>query len=286
MSIGLAAPASGILASKGISFGNGTILHSTDFLEYLSQDEETEMIGMYLEGIRDGRRFFETLREAAQHKPVLVWKVGQSEEGARAGVAHTGSAPIPADLWDAVLRQCGAIKVGSTEEMLDTAVALRYLKNAGPRVALIAVSGGHSGKIADVFGQQGSLIPSPSEASLKEIGAYTSLVGGSFRNPFVGTSVRGEPLVKTLEVLGRDSNFDMLVMEVAAGTIQREPSFAEERAQVLSAYSQRWGKPVLVVVTSDVPYTEGVNTKPAERRFLQEGIACISGMERGANQGP
>ena len=283
MSIGLAAPACGIPVSKGISFGNGTILDCTDFLEYLGQDDDTEMIGMYLEGIRDGRRFFETLREAARRKPVIVWKVGQSEEGARAGLAHTGSAPIPSALWDAMLRQCGAIQVGSTEEMLDTAVVLRYLKNAGPRVALIAVSGGHSGKIADVFGQHGFLIPSPSQESRREIGSYASLVGGSFANPFEGNSVRaGEPLGKTLDVLGGDSNFDMLVMEVAAGTIQRDSSFAEERAKLLSAYSERWGKPVLVVVTSDVPYIEGVDTKPAERQFLQQGIACIPGMERGA----
>lgn len=283
MSIGMAAPAHGIPVSKGISFGNGTILDSTDFLEYLGQDEETEIIGLYLEGIKDGRKFFEVLRETSERKPVIVWKVGQSEEGAKAGMAHTGSAPIPTPLWEAVLRQCGAINVGSTDEMLDTAVALRYLKNPGPRVALIAVSGGHSGKIADVFGQEGFKIPTPSDESLEEIGSYASRVGGSFYNPFEGNSVRaGEALGKTLDVMGKDDNFDVIVMEVAAGTLQRDPSFAEGRAKLVREYSEKWGKPFLVVITSDVPYTEGIDTKPAERRFLEEGVACISGMEQGA----
>ena len=283
MSLSNLGPAHGLKVSKGISFGNGIIVDCTDLLEYLAEDKETEFIGMYLEGVRDGRRFFEALRMAAREKPVLVWKVGQSEEGSRAGQAHTGSRPISTAMWSALLRQCGAIKVETTQEMMDTAIVLRHVGNVGPRVALLTVGGGHAGKIADVFGQQGFLVPSPSGASLDEISSYSSTTGGSFHNPFEGSSVReGESMTRTLDVLGRDPNFDLVVMEITAGNIGREPTFAEQRLKTVKAFVEQRGKPVLVLVTDDVPYTEGVNTKPVERQFLEAGIACVNGMEQAA----
>jgi acyl-CoA synthetase (NDP forming) len=66
MALSQVARAFGLPVSKGVSFGNGTVLDCTDFLEYLGQDKETEIIGMYLEGVRNGRKFFEALRMAAQ----------------------------------------------------------------------------------------------------------------------------------------------------------------------------------------------------------------------------
>ena len=103
----LAAHAHGLGISKSISFGNGTVLDVTDYLEYLAQDEDTKLIGMYLEGVRDGRRFFETLRAVADEKPVLVWKVGRTEAAARATQSHTASVAISHMLWRAMVRQPG-----------------------------------------------------------------------------------------------------------------------------------------------------------------------------------
>ena len=283
MALSQVARAFGLPVSKGVSFGNGTVLDCTDFLEYLGQDEETEIIGMYLEGVRDGRRFFEALRMAAQRKPVLLWKVGLSEESSRAGAAHTGSAPISAALWDAILRQCGAIRIDSMQEMMDTAVALRHLGSIGTRVALIAMSGGHAGQIAEAFGGHGFHIPSPTEASLEEIASYSPLMGGSFTNPFEGPSVWTEDVLgKTLGVLGRDPTFDLVVLEVSVGNIQRDPTFMEKRLHTLKTSRQQGGKPVLAVMTADMPYAPEVDMGSALRQFLQEGIACIAGMEPAA----
>ncbi|MSQ40853.1 MAG: hypothetical protein EXR55_04205 [Dehalococcoidia bacterium] len=283
MSLGAMAPACGMKVSKGVSFGNGTVVDCTDLLEYLAADPETEIIGMYLEGVRDGRAFFEALRKAASKKPVLVWKVGQSEEGAKATGSHTGSARIEAPLWRALLKQCGAIQVETTQEMMNAAIALNHVGKVGRRVALITVSGGHSGKIADVFGQQGFTIPSPTEDSLKEFNSYASTTGGSFFNPFEGNSLReGENLNRALDIIGRDPSFDLVVMEITAGTIQRTQGFVERRLESVKKFVEAHHKPILVLVTDDVPYSEGVNTKPAERQFLEAGIACINGMEQAA----
>ena len=284
MSVASAAPASGIEVAKGVSFGNGTIADSTDFLRYFAADDATEIIGLYLEGVRDGPAFFDALRAAAARKPVLVWKVGSTAESARAGVAHTGSEPVPAELWDATLTVCGAIKVTSIEEMLDTAVALRYVGDPGLDAALIAVSGGHSGKIAEVFGHQGFRIPSPSTASLEEIASYAELVGGSFSNPFEGPSVRGpERLGRTLDVLARDDGFDAIMLEFAAGSVKRDADAVEHRIELLrSARDRQPGTPIVTVVSTDISYVEGVDVQALARRFFEAGLACFPSMERGA----
>ena len=282
--VAAAAPANGIEVAKGVSFGNGTIADSTDFLRYFAADDATEMIGLYLEGVRNGPAFFDALRAAAARKPVLVWKVGSTAESARAGVAHTASERVPAELWDAMLTVSGAIKVTGIDEMLETAMALRYVGDPGLGAALVTISGGHSGKIADVFGHQGFRIPSPNPESLEEIGSYAELDGGSFRNPFEGPSVRGpERLGRTLDVLGRDDGFDTIVFEFAAGSAQRDADAVEQRIELLrSARERQPDTPIVTVVSTDVPYVEGVNFQALARPFFDAGFACFPSMERAA----
>ncbi len=284
MSIASGAPANGIEVSKGVSFGNGTVVDATDYLRYYAADDATEVIGMYLEGVNDGPAFFDALRDAAARKPVLIWKVGSTTESARAGFAHTRSEAVPAEVWDAMLTVCGAIKVTSIEEMLETAMALRYVGDPGVGAALIAVSGGHSGKIADVFGQQGFRIPPPSDASLEEIASYAEIEGGSYSNPVEGPSVRGaERMEKTLDVFARDDNFDVIVVEFGAGAVKQSEDAVEERIEVLNNVRGRQpGKPIVTVLSTDIPYVEGVDIQGVARQFFEAGLPCFLSMERGA----
>jgi len=110
----------GVDISKSVSFGNGAVLDSADYLEYFGRDPEIKVIGMYLEGVKDGRQFFKILREVAARKPVLVWKGGRTEEGGRAIASHTGALAVPLAIWESAVRQCGAINVAGMEELIDT----------------------------------------------------------------------------------------------------------------------------------------------------------------------
>ncbi len=71
----------GVDINKSVSFGNGIVLGASDYLEYFGRDPEIEVIGMYLEGVRDGRQFFTVLREVSARKPVVIWKGGWTEDG-------------------------------------------------------------------------------------------------------------------------------------------------------------------------------------------------------------
>ena len=91
INFGLVGEAHGVRVSTSISIGNAIILDVPDYLDYLADDPETKVIAMYVEGVKDGRRFFESLRRATATKPVVVWKGGVTEAGARATASHTGS---------------------------------------------------------------------------------------------------------------------------------------------------------------------------------------------------
>jgi len=92
-------PSNGLYFAKGISFGNGWVLDSTDFLEYLATDPETKIICLYLEGVKDGRRLFELVKQVNPKKPVIMWKGGLTATGSRAASTHTGSLMGQAAIW-------------------------------------------------------------------------------------------------------------------------------------------------------------------------------------------
>ncbi len=125
MNFSLTGAAHGVICSKLISFGNGIILEAADYLDYLADDHGTKFIGMYIEGARDGPRLIKALRHAAAKKPVVTWKGGQTPAGSRATQSHTASLATNQAVWDAIVRQCGALAVDSLDEMVDVMKVLR-----------------------------------------------------------------------------------------------------------------------------------------------------------------
>jgi acyl-CoA synthetase (NDP forming) len=205
----------GLLFNKGISYGNGYVLDSPDFLEYLSGDPATRIICMYLEGVRDGRRLFELLRKTAPQKPVIVWKGGMTEAGAHATASHTGSLAGSTAIWQAMLAQTGAVQVSSLEEMAETAMTLLYVKPpSGKRVAVLGMGGGISVYAADACGREGLELPALSPSTRAELNKFIPEAGASTRNPvdcgavFVDVSL----LVKEMELVAADPAVDILIL--------------------------------------------------------------------------
>ncbi|MDO8491047.1 MAG: CoA-binding protein, partial [Dehalococcoidia bacterium] len=252
----------GIRISKSVSYGNAIILDSSDYLEYMAQDKQTKIIGMYIEGVKDGRRFMSTLREAAKRKPVLIWKGGQTAEGARATASHTGSMRESITTWQALIRQCGAIRVDNLDDMVDTVKTLLYVKpTTSTKVGLIAMTGGQSVVISDSFARAGLEIPILTQRSFERFGEFFVAVGGSYRNPldvsptFLGfdDSAMLEHLSRMLDILDDDANVDSIVVEVStpllAPRIRRNAALVQQMVGLLSDFRSKAKKPFLVVVT-------------------------------------
>ncbi|EHR78871.1 hypothetical protein OCC_00252 [Thermococcus litoralis DSM 5473] len=111
----------GIGFSAFVSYGNAADLTESDFLRYFADDENTKVIALYIEGVKDGKKFVEALKYATSKKPVIILKAGKSKSGSKAAQSHTGSLAGSYEIYKGVFMQFGAIEVEEMEELFDAA---------------------------------------------------------------------------------------------------------------------------------------------------------------------
>ena len=265
------------------------MLDASDYLDYLATDDETRLIGMYLEGVREGRRFFSLLRQVTPHKPVAIWKGGKSEAGRRAISSHTGSLAVPTAIWDAMVRQAGAIPAETFDEMLDVMKLLLLAKpTTGTGVGLIAMTGGPSVVITDAFEKAGLRVPLLSDASYQELSAFFTVIGGSFRNPLdsghtIGMGQTSPNLERLLSILDRDPQIDAIIMDTGAGLVagqwQAHPQTLATLLDTLSSFAVRSAKPFFVILQ---PFALEAALLEIREQFHTRGIATFATHERAA----
>ena len=174
----------GVGTDKAVSVGNGTVLGSLDFLEFMGEDDGIRVIAMYIEGIQDGERFFQLAREISKRKPIVVWKGGESEAGARTAASHTGGMAGEGRIWEAALRQTGVTQVRSLEEWVDAVLAFAFLPAPqGRGVFIIGVGGGNSVVYTDACVREGLAVPVPAEATMEKLRQTVPAAGSIAGNP-------------------------------------------------------------------------------------------------------
>ena len=131
-----------------VSLGNAVDLDMADMLDQFAEDPKTTAILVYLEAVRDGRRFLAAARRAAGRKPVVVMKVGRHAEGARAALSHTGALAGSDLVYGAAFRRCGLVRVMSLEELFDAAALLSVRRPFTGEQLAIVTNGGGAGIIA------------------------------------------------------------------------------------------------------------------------------------------
>ncbi|MBN1456056.1 MAG: acetate--CoA ligase family protein [Methanomicrobia archaeon] len=141
--------------SKLVSLGNKTVLDESDFLEFLATDDETEVVTMYLEDIRDGRRFMKIARRISETKPVVVMKSGKTEAGTKAASSHTGSIAGSVEAYRTAFRQTGVIEANSISELFDFSLTLARIRLINGGIAVVTNSGGPGVMAADEIGRLG-----------------------------------------------------------------------------------------------------------------------------------
>lgn len=283
----LVAAANGMHLSRAASFGNAIVLDVSDYLEYLALDGDTEVIGMYVEGARDGRRFFETLREACKAKVVVVWKGGQTEAGARATMSHTASLAAPQAVWSGMVRQCGAIETSSLDETIDVVqLLLKTRRPSGRRLALLAQTGGQSVSISDAFARAGFEVPRFREETYRELAEFFNIVGGSYQNPLdMAGTIQGkvETLERILRIVDADPNVDAMAMELsamfAARQWKKDPSSLEKTLDSVKEHMERSQKAFVAILH---PAHEEEYVGSIKPRFNERGIPLLPSFDRAA----
>lgn len=247
-------PARGIGFSKVISYGNALMTDSTYFLEYLATDPETEIICMYIEGIKDGRRFADLVRQIVPHKPVIIWKGGLTSSGARATASHTGSLAGDSQVWHAFFEQTGAIRVGSIEEMADVTMTLLQLKPVlGRRVVVFGGGGGNNVATADICTEEGLDVPALSAKTTAKLLEFVPLVNQSVVNPMDAGSIFAPVtlLQRAMETVAADPLIDVIILHIGADFAKwLSPEDQAKFKKCASDFNRQnpWGKPVVMAV--------------------------------------
>nr|MDO8081058.1 CoA-binding protein [Candidatus Freyarchaeota archaeon] len=207
----------GVGFSKVVSYGNAIDLDNPEFIEYLAEDPKTKIISTYIEGTKNGRKFYETLKEAVKKKPVIVWKGGQTERGAVAVSSHTGSLAGSGNIWKAALNQIGAVNIRDLEDLVDT--FLVFLQNPPPRGRrglIVSFSGGESVTETDKAVEMGLEIPLLSKETKEKIDEMVPAAGISTRNPLDIPSAffRFANIAEVVKVAASEDNIDFVIFEM------------------------------------------------------------------------
>jgi len=203
--------------SKVISYGNGIDLDCPDFLEYLAKDDETKVIALYIEGVRDGGRLKSALREAASKKPIVALKGGVTEHGSRAAASHTGSLAGSPKIWRAFFEQAGVVQVESFDELVNTILAINCSPlPSGKGVSIITHSGGFSVLETDICVKAGLEVPQFGGKTLRKLEKLVPVAGTSIRNPLDAWPLYYKPsaLRDTIKAIALDENIHSLVLHI------------------------------------------------------------------------
>jgi acyl-CoA synthetase (NDP forming) len=249
----MAATLKGFGLSKFISIGNQADLKIADYLDYLVQDDDTRVIAIYVEGMQEGRRFLESARKASKIKPILIFKGGSTRMGARATLSHTASIAGDDEIFDAVCKQTGLIRVSEIEHLFIMAEALiTQPLPKGKRIAIIG-SGGQGVALMDALAFLGIDAPEFTEEDKLKIKKLLPPHAPTPKNPVDfaagGSETMGE--VRVAEMLASLNYIDGLITNVPTDRNYSSPSFFEQKKALMTAFDlfcqipKKYNKPVI-----------------------------------------
>ncbi len=282
-----------ILMSKIVSYGNACDVNECDLLEYLYQDLDTRVIAGYIEGVKDGPRFFKILKKVCQTKPVIFWKGGLTRDGARAVSSHTGSLGGEEAVWNALFRQSGAMRVDGINEITDAVLAYLHLgQHVGRKVAVVSGAGGIAVAAADGCERAGISLPVFPGELQKKLGSIIPSVYAGLRNPVdMGNPFPPAGMLKAvLEALLTEADLDAVILDgfalystLRSRRMGRNP---EELAKVPVDIKKKFGKSVVMVLPLEANEFDEVGDvgswRDACNYYLGEGIPVYPTLERAA----
>ncbi|MCS5480696.1 CoA-binding protein [Corynebacterium sp. YIM 101645] len=216
----------------GLGIGGAINLTATEVVEYLTEDEQTEVIALHIEKVEDGPRLINAIREATTRKPVVALVIGRTDikEFAR---RHTGSLDTSWQLTRSILEQAGAVVVDTEQELADAAVALsarRIAPKAEPKVAFVTGQAGPGMIIADRLQSDGIKLPELAQGPFEKISSMLPPMT-HMKNP-VDTGRPAPGLREVIAAVGEDDNIDAIgAFAIVEETLNLTTEFIESGVQ-------------------------------------------------------
>lgn len=233
--------------SKFISYGNSTDIDESDLLEYLAHDEKTKVICLYLEGVKDGEKFFRVAREVSKKKPIIAIKGGLTDEGSKAAMSHTGTLAGKKEVYFGIFKQIGIIHADSLEEMFHIASLIeKGVSFKGNKIQVITNGGGYGIISTDsIVASKNLQMASLSNESIKKLRKELP-EKINIRNPLdvVGDATTGIYKI-ALENCVKDKNVDAVLLII----LYQTPLITPDIVEVVSEMHEETKKPIVVVST-------------------------------------
>ena len=266
-----------------VSSGNQAVLEVSDYLEYFAGDEKTRAIILYIEGLQDAGRFFRLSREIAPRKPILVYKAGRFDIGARAALSHTASMAGNDQIFEALCRQAGLIRCYDPLHTFDMAIALSSQPlPKGNRVAIISGGGGYCVTMAEACAAWGLDVPPLKLAASEKIKKILYPFAPQPLNPVdTASDIRPMTYARSLDILMAQDNIDgvcMMVPFMFEFQLRSPASIRDlmDATEIISALPKKYNKPI---VANTIPRAA---VGPAVELFQKAGIPFFASQAEAA----
>ncbi|MFX1325784.1 MAG: CoA-binding protein [Promethearchaeota archaeon] len=208
----------GLYASKFISIGNSLDLSPVEFLNYFNKDENTKIIGIYIENLRStkqGRDFMNNAKNCnLNRKPVILWRAGYGEATKKAILSHTGGLAGNNEIWDAVAKQTGCCVVSSSNELAALASAFNLTRLPDTRnVGVIGIGGGSTIEAIEILEKHNLNIPALTDKTVQKMERFLPDVNTNLTNPIDlgGSGIQPHIYYRTIMALEKDPNISSIL---------------------------------------------------------------------------
>jgi acetyltransferase len=261
-----------------VTTGNEAGLETPDLMRYFAEDPSIKVIVVYLEGVRNTKAFRDACKAArAASKPVIALKLGASEGGRAAAMAHTGALAGSIETFDAIATREGVIRVGGLDELIETTECFVHAAvPKGDRLAAVTLSGGKRGMLIDAFYAEGlnfaPLSPHVSSELAKMLGPG-SIVGNPLDAGFAAV-VDPSVYMKSIKLMIDDPDIDIVIVDAELPKAPHE--LRERNLRIVDEMASRASKPVIYISAMSIGFTEFTKTL---RKSLPH-LAVMQGMDR------
>ncbi len=240
--------------STVVSVGDTTDIGFGEILDYLALDPETRSILMYVEGVRDARRFMSGLRAAARIKPVIVIKAGRNPEGARAALSHTGTLIGADDVFDAALKRAGVVRAYTIEQLFAAAQLLATrTRLGGHRLAILTNAGGPGVMATDQVVERGLSLSALTPKTLQALTTTLPYPGGQGNPVDLQEDATPDRFAAALDLLVRDEQVDGVLVLLTPQAMTRPTEVAETVIRI----SRSTPRPILTCWLGEAQVREG-----------------------------
>ncbi|NPV76799.1 MAG: hypothetical protein HPY59_10555 [Anaerolineae bacterium] len=264
----------GLGVNKWIGVGNRATLEFSDFVDYLAEDPATSVIAVFIEGTDKGRELMEAARRAAQKKPILIFRTGNSDLAQKSAVTHTGSMIKSPKLFSDACAQYNLIEVKSTNELVCAAKALALMPlPKGEGIGMVTHTAGPSIELLDYLEAAPCRLADFTPQTMAELKTLFKGIPVILKNPLDAAAFGYSPegYGRVSEVVLADSHVDLLV---AIHALHKNWKFATSQ---LVAIQEKFQKPVLACYISTV-----AGAKLVRDELQPAGIPCFASIQEAA----